>query len=68
MERLLVRLRNLSNEKSFCFEVADNKSNRAEFIRIPQDASVMKVKELLNRQWCREVRIILAKENRFFYF
>ncbi|CAF1256388.1 unnamed protein product [Adineta steineri] len=33
---------------------ADNKSNRAEFIRIPPDASVARVKEFLNRQWCSE--------------
>ncbi|CAF0789998.1 unnamed protein product [Adineta ricciae] len=31
---------------------ADNKSNRAEFIRVPPDASVMHVKELLIKQWC----------------
>ncbi|UJR33550.1 hypothetical protein I4U23_020992 [Adineta vaga] len=30
----------------------DNKSTRAEFIRIPPDASVMHVKELLVKQWC----------------
>ncbi|CAF2768165.1 unnamed protein product, partial [Rotaria sp. Silwood2] len=33
---------------------ADNKSNRAEFIRIPPDADVMKVKELMHAKWCKE--------------
>ncbi|CAF3941979.1 unnamed protein product [Rotaria sp. Silwood2] len=33
---------------------ADNKSNRAEFIRIPPDASVTKVKELMHAKWCKE--------------
>jgi hypothetical protein len=44
----------------FSFSVSDNKSNRAEFIRIPPDAPVMEVKELLNQQWCRGVK--------FFFF
>lgn len=35
--------------------VSDNKSNRAEFIRVPPNASVMHVKELLSRQWCNGV-------------
>ncbi|CAF3840513.1 unnamed protein product [Adineta steineri] len=30
----------------------DNKSNRAEFIRVPPEASVTHVKDLLNRLWC----------------
>ncbi|CAF3772040.1 unnamed protein product [Rotaria sordida] len=33
---------------------ADNKSNRAEFIRIPPDAPVMQVKELISTKWCHE--------------
>ena len=37
--------------------VSDNKSNRAEFIRIPPNTSVVKVKELLYQQWFSEVRI-----------
>lgn len=39
----------------FFFKVPDNKSNRAEFIRVPLDASVAHCKELLNRQWCNGV-------------
>ncbi|CAF3786458.1 unnamed protein product [Rotaria sp. Silwood1] len=30
----------------------DNKSNRAEFIRIASEASVENVKELINKEWC----------------
>ncbi|CAM4802278.1 unnamed protein product [Rotaria magnacalcarata] len=33
---------------------SDNKSNRAQFIRIPPDASVWHVKELMHRKWCTE--------------
>lgn len=39
----------------FYFSVPDNKSNRAEFIRVAPDASVLHVKELLTRQWCNGV-------------
>ncbi len=39
----------------FVFKVPDNKSNRAEFIRVPPDASVIHVKELLTRLWCNGV-------------
>ena len=38
-----------------CFLVPDNRSNRAEFIRVPPEASVAHVKELLTRQWCNGV-------------
>lgn len=34
------------------FQVPDNKSTRAQFIRIPPDASVLHVKELLKDLWC----------------
>ena len=49
--------------------VSDNKSNRAEFIRISPNASVMQVKELLNRQWCREVSLLIfqQKKNEIFH-
>jgi hypothetical protein len=40
--------------------VSDNKSNRAEFIRIPPDAPIMEVKQFLNRQLCNEVRLIAS--------
>ncbi|CAF3534340.1 unnamed protein product [Rotaria sp. Silwood1] len=33
---------------------ADNKSNRAEFIRLLPDASVMHVKEIVLQKWCHE--------------
>jgi hypothetical protein len=47
-----------------CFLVPDNRSNRAEFIRVPPDASVAHVKELLTRQWCNGVSYLrnLCKE------
>jgi hypothetical protein len=47
----------------FVFKVPDNKSNRAEFIRIPPEANVAHVKELLNRLWCNGVGYL-----RFFFW
>ncbi len=47
----------------FVFKVPDNKSNRAEFIRVPPEANVAHVKELLNRLWCNGVGYL-----RFFFF
>ncbi|CAF5055618.1 unnamed protein product, partial [Rotaria magnacalcarata] len=34
---------------------SDNKSNRAQFICIPPDASVTHVKKLMLRHWCQHV-------------
>ena len=44
-------------DKNQCFSVPDNKSNRAKFIRVPPDAPVTRVKDLLN-EWCNRVRQI----------
>ncbi len=47
--------KNIHKKKISFFKVADNKSNKAEFIRIPPDANVMNVKELLNKHWSSDV-------------
>ena len=60
MERLPVRLRGLRDEifSHFCFGVvSDNKSNRAEFIRISPNTPVERVKELMYKQWFNEVSL-----------
>ena len=42
------------------FQVPDNRSSRAEFIRVPPEASVVQVKELLQRFWCKGVSDIFV--------
>ena len=45
--------------------VSDNGFNRAEFVRVPADASMIHLKKLLIRQWCHGVshRITQSKKN-----